>query len=129
MSGSNRRRHQRFTPDIISADVCLVIEGSASLALGRCTLLNLSYGGMCLSAACLFQEGRHYSFVVDLRLPANELLLVKARICWTRRLDDCCIAGIEFTETSGGWLGPDGDTGRRSKAMRDVAVSFAGGRS
>jgi len=86
----------------------LVRETEAGLEEEDCTLLNLSYGGMCFRAGRLLQEGEQCGGLVYLPPPLHGWVLVKASIRWIRPLEaDCWNLGAVFLESSRGWLGPD----------------------
>ena len=92
----------------------MVRETAGGLEQEDCTLLNLSYGGMCLRARCLMQEGEQCRFVIDLPSPVQGSASVKALIRWVQPLQaGQCNLGAAFLESSAGWLGPEDDFARR----------------
>lgn len=103
-----RRRSKRFRNDAISANVSLLDR--EALKTEPCTLVNISFGGMCLRTRLNLEPGGEYAFLLDLRAPFNDLVMVKARVSWARAVQQGqqdCVAGAEFTESSKGWLGPE----------------------
>lgn len=104
---AERRRSRRFERESITACVALIRDGAPDLALEPCTLVNVSYGGMCLRAWRDLRRNRNYRFLLDLQAPFRDLVLVKARVLW---IGADRAAGVEFVESSKGWLGPEDDS-------------------
>jgi hypothetical protein len=105
---SDQRRYRRLDAASLSARAAAIVTQSRSLALRPCPLSNLSYGGMCFSTDEPLVVGAEYRFLIDLASPFDDLVLVRARIVWTG-VDDAGRhqAGVQFVESSKGWLGPD----------------------
>jgi len=86
----------------------LLTETGARLDYEAFTLVNLSFGGMCVRTSARLQKGDERRFMIGLPSPLGSSVAVKARICWEspsgvgkRHL------GAEFVESSIGWLGSD----------------------
>lgn len=105
---ADRRRHRRFDSSAVSARVSMIRTSGANLELEACTLLNVSFGGMCLRTRFPFEMNQTYQLLLDVLDPFREMVLVKARICWLRATEAGeRVAGAEFVESSKGWLGPE----------------------
>ena len=108
---SERRRHKRFDMTSGGSKLTFVRETSEGLEQENCTLLNLSYSGMCFRACRLMQEGEQCGFLIYLPSPMHGWVLVKALIRWVQVLQtDHCNFGAAFLESSRGWLGPEETT-------------------
>lgn len=107
---TDRRRHRRFDTGSVTARVAIIDSGERGLRLGACTLLDVSYGGMCFTADQPLAKNVEHRFLIDLDAPFCDVVLVKARVVWTR-IDEQGRqqVGAEFLESSKGWLGPDED--------------------
>jgi hypothetical protein len=104
----DRRRHRRFATTPTDAAVALVRRTGAALEVDRCRLCNVSYGGMCLSVLQKLREDAEYPFLIGLGAPFHDLVLVKARVLWSAPEEAGGVRlGVEFVESSKGWLGPD----------------------
>ena len=105
---SDQRRHRRLDAASLSARAAAIVTDSRNLALRPCPISNLSYGGMCFSTDEPLVVGAEYRFLIDLASPFDDLVLVRARTVWTG-VDDAGKhqAGVQFVESSKGWLGPD----------------------
>jgi hypothetical protein len=104
----DRRRYHRFDSDAVQVNIATIRRGDNSIELVDCRLTNICYGGMCLSTTWPLERDKDYEFLVDLRSPIDDWVLVKAHICWTRQLDDSHqAAGAAFIESSKGWLGQE----------------------
>ncbi len=109
---SERRGHKRFDMTEREGKLALVRETAGGVEQEDCTLLNLSYGGMCFRARRLVQEGEQCRFFIDLPSPLRGSLLVKAQIRWVRPFEpESWNSGAEFLESSRGWLGPEENGG------------------
>ena len=107
---ADRRHHRRFEPNALAAKVSLIRPGSAGPELEPCTLLNLGYGGMSFRLPCAPRKCGDYRFLIDLAKPFDDLVLVRARVCWVRQAGSLSSeAGAVFVESSKGWLGPEDD--------------------
>ena len=106
----DRRHHKRFDMTSKASTLALVRETSRGLEVVNCTLVNLSFGGMCFRAPWPVREREECQFLLDLKLQARRLALVKARICWVKDNDrepENRVSGAVFLESSLGWTGPE----------------------
>lgn len=106
-----RRQYSRFSTQAVPARLTLLRAGERGLELAPCTLINVSYGGMCFGTASALEDNTDYRFLLELAAPFDELVLVGARVLWRRptgRPDQ--LAGAVFVESSKGWLGPGDDS-------------------
>lgn len=108
---ADRRHHRRFDTHTLAATLAMVRAGSAGVELEPCTLLNLGYGGMSFRLPRAPSKHQNYWFLIDLAEPFDQLVLVRARVCWVRPAGSVASeAGAVFVESSKGWLGPEDDT-------------------
>jgi hypothetical protein len=104
---AERRQFRRFENGEIDARVALIGTDEGRLKLGECTLLDVSFAGMCLlTDEPLAMEGV-YRFLIHFAAPFSEIVLVKARVAWMRPSDEGLRIGMRFLESSKGWLGPE----------------------
>ena len=107
---ADRRHFRRFDANTLAARLSMIRAGSAGLELLPCTLLNLGYGGMSFRLPWAPTKHGDYRFLIDLAEPFDELVLVRARVCWVRQAGSVdSDAGAVFVESSKGWLGPEDD--------------------
>ncbi len=103
-----RRESRRFGPSVVSARLAIVDSGGTNLSLTPCTLLNVSFGGMCFSTSCDVRENSECRFLIEFTGPIADFVILKARTVWCRCADSMYReAGVEFLESSKGWLGPE----------------------
>ena len=104
----DRRHHKRFDMTSKPNTLALVRETNRGLELVNCTLVNLSYGGLCFRAPWPVREQEECQFLLDLKLQTKRLALVKARICWVKDLEpEDHVSGAVFLESTLGWTGPE----------------------
>jgi hypothetical protein len=105
----DRRRFRRFERGEVAGKVAVIGSQPWGLTLAPCTLLDLSFGGMCLLAGEPLTKDRLYRFLIDFAEPFSEIVLVKARVAWMQPSDEGLRIGLRFVESSKGWLGPEHD--------------------
>jgi hypothetical protein len=106
----DRRRHTRFDSSAVKIDVSMLSAEERGSVLLSCKPLNVSYGGMSLRTDQAFEPGQEYRFLIRLREPLLDFVLVKARVVWTWSSPDSSNRlGLKFVESSKGWLGSDED--------------------
>jgi len=105
----DRRRYRRFESEEICGNVGLIGAGGVRLTLDPCTLLDVSYGGMCLLARAPLAKGVVHRLLIDFAAPFSDTVLVKARVAWMQPSEAGLRVGVEFVESSKGWLGPERD--------------------
>ena len=107
---TDRRRYRRFDAASVVARVALIQSGPAGFCVRECDLRNVSYGGMCLETGLPLDKDARYRFLIDLGAPFSDLVLVTARVLWVGEQTQCGRQlGLQFVESSKGWLGPDED--------------------
>lgn len=106
-----RRRHTRFDTSASGSRLAVIGRSGSSLEVRECTLRNISYGGMCFHGALPFHAGDVVDFLIDLKAPLEDLVLVKARIEWEGAAGaDGRLFGARFLDSSKGWLAAVEDT-------------------
>lgn len=106
----DRRRHRRFDATSVGGRLAVVLQGDAELAVEPCTLVNVSYGGMCFRAPLALEDGSEHRFLLDLKQPFDDMVMVRARVRWADPGESNeRTFGAEFIESSKGWLGPDAE--------------------
>ena len=104
----DRRDHKRFDMGARECRLCWIRESGSGFDLANCTLVNLSYGGMCFRAPTALREQEEHQFLLDLKLHTKRLALVRVRICWVEQKAPAeWVSGAVFTESSMGWTGPE----------------------
>jgi hypothetical protein len=106
-----RRRYTRFNTSASRSKLVLIDRSGPRLEVRECSLLNISYGGMCFRGPVSLKAGDVADFLMDLETPLEDLVLVRARIEWEgsgaaqgRR------CGARFLDSSKGWLAGVDDT-------------------
>ncbi len=63
---------------------------------------------MCFSTTRDVRQNEEHRFLIEFTYPDLEVMLLKVRIVWCRSADSTYRrAGVEFLESSKGWLGPE----------------------
>jgi hypothetical protein len=107
-NSEDRRRHTRFDMSKVPCDLWLISAGAQGSRLERCTLLNLSFGGMCFTFPRSLEQQHTYPFQLKLSDLDPEPFSVQAEIRWSRDGESPgCMMGAEFRESTKGWVGPD----------------------
>ena len=100
-----RRRYKRLQTATGDCRLTLIRRWSGEREREFCTLMDLSYAGLCFRSGRALGVGEVVEFLIDLHSPVRRSGLVLARIRWTRRLGvDEFEAGAEFSEESKGLL-------------------------
>lgn len=100
-----RRRYMRLHMATGDCRLTLIRRWSGEREREVCTLIDLSYAGLCFRSGRSLGVGEVVEFLIDLHSPVKRSGLVLARIRWTRRLGvDEHEAGAEFSEESKGLL-------------------------
>jgi hypothetical protein len=106
-----RRRHIRFDTTSSRSKLVLVDRAGLRFEVHECSLLNISYGGMCFRGSVPLKTGDVADFLMDLETPLEDLVLVKAHIEWERGAGAHQRRyGARFLESSKGWLAGVDDT-------------------
>jgi hypothetical protein len=106
-----RRRHTRFDTSASGSRLALIGRSAPNLEVRECSLHNISYGGMCFQSSLPFHPGDVADFLIDLKAPLEDLVLVKARIEWeTGAGGNSRLFGARFLDSSKGWLAGVEDT-------------------
>lgn len=100
-----RRRYTRFDTASSGSKLALIARSGSDLEFQECSLHNISYGGMCFQAALPLHTGDVVDFLIDLKKPLQDLVLVKARIEWQGDAGpQGRLFGASFLDSSKGWL-------------------------
>lgn len=100
-----RRRYKRLHMATGDCRLTLIRRWSGEREREVCTLMDLSYAGLCFRSGRSLGVGEVVEFLIDLHSPVKRSGLVLARIRWTRRLGvDDYEAGAEYSEESKGLL-------------------------
>jgi hypothetical protein len=100
-----RRRYKRLHMATGDCRLTLIRRWSGEREREVCTLMDLSYAGLCFRSRRSLGVGEVVEFLIDLHSPVKRSGLALARIRWTRRLGiDDYEAGAEYSEESKGLL-------------------------
>lgn len=106
-----RRRHARFDTSASGSKLALIGRAGSNLEVRDCTLRNISYGGMCFHGSLPLHRGDVVDFLIDLKAPLEDLVLVRARIEWEGAAGtNGRLFGARFLDSSKGWLAGVDDT-------------------
>ena len=106
-----RRRHTRFDTSASGSKLALIGRSGSNLEVCECSLRNISYGGMCFHGSLPLHAGDVADFLIDLKTPLKDLVLVKARIEWEGPAGGKArLFGARFLDSSKGWLAGVDDT-------------------
>jgi PilZ domain len=109
--GMERRRHTRFDTAAGGSKIALIGRSGSSLEMQECALRNISYGGMCFQGSLPLHRGDIADFLIDLKTPLDDLVLVRARIEWESPAGGKGrLFGARFLDSSKGWLAAVDDT-------------------
>jgi hypothetical protein len=108
---SDRRRFRRFERGEVAGNLALIGNHDCGLTLDPCTLLDVSFGGMCLLAGTPLAKDRPHQFLIALAEPFSEIVLVKVWVAWMQPTGNGVRIGVRFVESSKGWLGPEAEPG------------------
>ena len=90
------------------SELWLIPGGDQNSELEPCNLLNLSFGGMCLSSSHSLQQEKVYAFRIRLSDLDPDPFSVQAEIRWSQpQPGDGWVIGAAFRESTKGWVGPD----------------------
>lgn len=121
----DRRRYKRLHMATGDCRLTLIRRWSGEREREVCTLMDLSYAGLCLRSGRSLGVGEVVELLIDLHSPVKRSGLVLARIRWTRRLGVHEFeAGSEFSEESKGLLiGTEETSPAPPRMMRPKASS------
>ncbi len=105
-----RRRHTRFDTSTSGSKLALIGRSGLGLETRDCSLCNISYGGMCFQGSLPLRPGEVADFLLDLKEPLEDLVLVRARIEWKSDAGKMQLFGARFLDSSKGWLAGVDDT-------------------
>jgi PilZ domain len=106
-----RRRYTRFDTSAGGSRLAVIGRSGASLEMRECSLRNISYGGMCFHGSLPLHAGDVADFLIDLKTPLEDLVLVRARIEWEGTVGpNGRLYGARFLDSSKGWLAGVDDT-------------------
>ena len=100
-----RRRYKRLHMATGDCRLTLIRRWGSEREREVCTLIDLSYAGLCFRSGRPLGVGEVVEFLIDLRSPVKRSGLVLARIRWARRLSfDEFAVGAELSAESKGLL-------------------------
>jgi hypothetical protein len=106
-----RRRHTRFDTSASGSRLALIGRSGSQMEMRECSLRNISYGGMCFQGSLQLHPGDVVDFLIDLKMPLEDLVLVRARIEWESAGGaKGRLFGARFLDSSKGWLAGVDDT-------------------
>jgi hypothetical protein len=109
--GMERRRHTRFDTSASGSKLALIGRTGSTMEMRECSLRNISYGGMCFQGSLPLHPGDVADFLIDLKTPLEDLVLVRARIEWESGAGTKGrLFGARFLDSSKGWLAGVDDT-------------------
>jgi hypothetical protein len=107
---ADRRHYRRFASEDLAANLLMVRERDTHRRFELCTLLNISYGGMCFRTHATLWKSGSYQFLLEIVAPFKDIVHVRARICWISAASGVdVIVGVAFVASSKGWLAPEED--------------------